>query len=571
MIILYTQNRWRSKAGVAPLAYFVNREDTRRTAMHTKDTKNLKMRRLKCIIDPECTGALMPLKLEEIYIDNYKSFHKATIRLDNFNIIVGANNAGKTNFVDLLEFIQDAVRYGLVTAVKKKGGFEKIRNFRSRDDFVEVKAVFKKSRYLQGIITFPESFCYLANHFDKYILVFRFTGSKKYFSEIKIQSEWNIKKVSESEFESLPIGAERMDKFQRRLKGGIELKSNISLAKEVEEVDDAVIPNGFSKKEHLEKYKRISRDSGILDDIKFDEGVLDESVDIDIGTRDKNDIDREYYVAMLYGYFDLNNAVAGEFYRENISRGDYLNHLKSNTGFEDFLRKLFQENIKTFDFDVNTIRGSIKPPQSTALDKSGSNLHYILEYLKNGGTLKKYNQKQFEIISASLIGIVDIVEDVVVEEQHMGLDKFPEIIFKERDGFDVSKGDISDGTLALLAIITGLYANRHRHFLVTVEEPETHLHMNAISYLMEVFRGYSEKTQLLITTQSSEVLRNLDLDSDNLVFIYRDNKNMTKFLASRDIDEIKTIMQKYEYNADDIVRGNFLGYLGDYEQTEETT
>ena len=512
----------------------------------------------------------MPLKLEEIYIDNYKSFHKAAIRLNDFNIIVGANNAGKTNFIDLLEFIQDAVRYGLVTAVKKKGGFEKIRNFRRRDDFVEIKAVFKQSANRYGFIRFPEVFCYLANHSDKYILVFRFTASKKYFSEIKIQSEWKIKKVSENEFKSLPTEADWTDKSHRRLKGGFELKSNISLTKEVEEVDDAIIPNGFAKKEHLEKYKRISRDSGILDDIKFDEGVLDESVDIDIGTLVRSDIGREYYVAMLSRFFDWDNAVAGKFYREKISPGDYLNHLKSNTGFEDFVRKLFQDNIKTFDFDVNTIRRSFTPPQSTALDKSGSNLHYILEYLKNGGTLKKYNQKQFELISASLIGIVDIVEDVVVEEQHMGLDKFPEIIFKERDGFDVSKGDISDGTLALLAVITGLYANRHRHFLVAVEEPETHLHMNAISYLMEVFRGYAEKTQLLITTQSSEVLRNLDLDSDNLVFIYRDNKSMTKFLASGDIDEIKTIMQKYEYNADDIVRGNFLGYLGDYEQTEET-
>jgi len=512
----------------------------------------------------------MPLKLEEIYVNNYKSFHKAAVKLDNFNIIVGANNAGKTNFIDLLEFIQDAIRYGLVTAVKKKGGFEKIKNFRSGDDFVEIKAVFKNSVISQGVSRLPDLFYYVANHLDKYTLVLRFSGSKKYFSEIKIQAESNIKKLSEKEFKSLTLKSDWMDKAHHLLvKDVIKLMAKISLSKEVEEVDYAVLPNGFEKKEHMEKYKRVSRDSGILDDIKFDEGVLDESVDIDIGDRDKNNIDREYYVTLLKRFFDLNSAAAESYCREEMSLEDYLNHLKSEARLEDFVGKLFQENIKTFDFDVHAIRRSNKIPQSTVLNKNGSNLHYILEYLKNGGALKEYDQKQFEIISASLIGIVDEVEDVVVEEQSNGLEKIPKLIFKERDGFDVSREDISDGTLVLLAIITGLYAKKYRHFLVAVEEPETHLHMNAISYLMEVFRGYAEETQLLITTQSSEVLRNLDLDSDNLVFIYRDNKSMTKFLASGDIDEIKTIMEKYEYNADDIVRGNFLGYLGDYEQTEE--
>jgi predicted ATPase len=507
----------------------------------------------------------MPLKLEEIYVDNYKSFHKAAIKLDDFNIIVGANNAGKTNFIDLLEFIQDAIRYGLVTAVKKKGGYEKVKNFRrNQDDFVEIKALFKKSEYSKGFLRLPGYFYYLANHSDNYELVFRFTGNKKYFSEIKIQAKSKIKKLSEKEFKSLLTDDDWNDISQPLMKGDIELNPNISLSKEVEEIDDIDSAS--------EKYKRVSRDSGLLDDIKFDEGVLDETVAIDIDSvnRDKSDVVRGYYVSLLKRFFDWDNAYAEKFYQQKMSFGDYLNHLKSNTGFDDFVRTLFKKNIKIFDFDVNAIRSSIKSPQSTALDKSGSNLHYILEYLKNGGALKKYNQRQFEMISASLIGSVDIVEDIVVKEQHMGLEKFPEIIFKERDGFDVYKEDISDGSLALLAIITGLYANRYRHFLVAVEEPETHLHMNAVSYLIEVFRDYAKDTQLLITTQSSEVLRNLDLDSDNLVFIYRDNNSMTKFLASADIDEIKTIMEKYEYNADDIVRGNFLGYLGDYEQTEET-
>jgi len=503
----------------------------------------------------------MPLKLEEIYVNNYKSFHKATLKLGDFNVIIGANNAGKTNLVDLLEFIQNAINHGLVAAVKLKGGFEKIMNFRSQDDFVEIKAVFRKSTLLHGALRFPEVFTYQAYYCDKYILVFRFTKDKMYFSEVQIESKSKIKKITKKKFVQHPVKAEIVDKSRHLLKGSINMDTTIHLKKESEEIDDAVEP-GFEKKEHPGKYKRTSIGPTLVEEFKPREGVLDETVEIEI--HERNDIDRKYYVALFTRFFPRYDDFADKFFREEISLGDYLNRLKINAKFEDLIFKLFVENIKTFNFDVNAIRTSSKTPQSAALKRNGSNLQYILEYLKNGGELKKYNQRQFEIVTASLIGIVDEVEDVLLEEQRMGTDKIPEIIFKEKKGKEFARDDISDGTLALLAIMTGLYAHRYRHYLVVIEEPERHLHMNAIAYLMEVFRGFAEETQLIITTQSSEVIRYVNPGSDNLVFVYRDNNSMSQFVSSGDIEEIKVLMEKYEYNVDDIVRNEILGYLGDY-------
>ena len=502
----------------------------------------------------------MPLKLEEIYVNNYKSFHKATLKLSDFNVIIGANNAGKTNLVDLLEFIQNAINHGLVAAVKLKGGFEKIKNFRSQDDLVEIKTVFRKSTFLHGMLRFPEVFFYQQYHCDKYILIFRFTKDKRYFSEVQIKSESKIKKITKKKYEQHPLKAVMVEK-SRHLKGSINLDATISLKKESEEIDDAV-GQSFEKKEHSEKYKRISIGPTILEEFKPMEGVLDETVGIEI--QESNDIDRKYYAALFKMFFPYHVDIADKFFRKEISFENYLNHLKLNDKFEDLIFKLFRENIMTFNFDVNAIRTSSKTPQSAALKKDGANLQYILEYLKNGGELKKYNQRQFEIVTASLIGIVDEVEDILVEEQRMGTDKIPEIIFKEKQGKEVAREDISDGTLALLAIMTGLYAHRYRHYLVVIEEPERHLHMNAIAYLMEIFRSYSTETQLIITTQSSEVIRYVGPDYDNMVFVYRDNDSTSQFISSGDIEEIKVLMEKYEYNVDDIVRSEILGYLGDY-------
>jgi predicted ATPase len=46
--------------------------------------------------------------------------------------LVGANNSGKTNFVDSIDFLADVYRYGLEIAVNRKGGFENIAHRKKR-------------------------------------------------------------------------------------------------------------------------------------------------------------------------------------------------------------------------------------------------------------------------------------------------------------------------------------------------------------------------------------------------------------------------------------------------------
>jgi len=175
------------------------------------------------------------------------------------------------------------------------------------------------------------------------------------------------------------------------------------------------------------------------------------------------------------------------------------------------------------------------------------------------------NKYALENIAADLTGVVAELEDIEIEMQPMGTDKVPEIFFKETKGFEVSRESISDGTLNLLAVLTALYSQAFLFFLQAFEEPERHLHMNAISSLMEIFRACSQENQLIITTQSSEIMRNVSPDSDNLIFIYRDYDGFTRAISAKDIKEIDTLLQKYEYNIDEIVRDEVLGYLGDYE------
>jgi predicted ATPase len=488
----------------------------------------------------------MALKLEEIYVNNYKSFHHTTIRLDDFNIIVGANNAGKSNLVDLLEFIQIALRENLIVATKLKGGVNKIRNFRSDDDFIEIKIKFKNSSsHVRGNLYIPE-LKWGVSYDDIWHVHFRISEGIKYQTGVKLEINSKFRMIDE-DFDKLMGEIDSADKKLRDwLKDEGYIKFEIDLEKNIEEND-------------LDQHRKIhSSRSGI----SYSTGEPD--VSINIRSKNKDTLTARDHILILEQYYLFSHDFYEKAIDNKMSVEELLNSVEEKTNFDSFVNHLFRyQNIETFNLDVNAIRRVMKTPESMTLKKSGENLHYILEKLKRTNNVEK---ETFENISSALVGIVDEVEEVEVQMQPMGTDKVPEIIFKESKGFAVAREDISDGTLSLLAILTGLYLNPEFSFLRVFEEPERHLHLKAVSYLMDIFRDYAKERQVAITSQSSEVLRNIHIDSDYLVFIYRDREGYTKSLSSRDIREIKALIDQYDYSIDEIIRHEILGDLSDYEE-----
>ncbi|MGQ4915404.1 MAG: AAA family ATPase [Candidatus Asgardarchaeia archaeon] len=66
--------------------------------------------------------------IKRLDVTNFKSFNKLDIELDNFNVIIGANASGKSNFVRIFEFLRDIANFGLDNAVSMQGGVEYLRN-----------------------------------------------------------------------------------------------------------------------------------------------------------------------------------------------------------------------------------------------------------------------------------------------------------------------------------------------------------------------------------------------------------------------------------------------------------
>ncbi len=59
---------------------------------------------------------------------NFKSFKDVEVQLGNFNVLIGANASGKSNFIRVIEFLRDTRRYGLEDAISLQGGPEYLTN-----------------------------------------------------------------------------------------------------------------------------------------------------------------------------------------------------------------------------------------------------------------------------------------------------------------------------------------------------------------------------------------------------------------------------------------------------------
>jgi len=372
------------------------------------------------------------MKLTKLYIHNYKSFYDTTIELDKMNIAVGENNSGKSNIIDVLEFIQIAKSKNFYTAISTKGGFDKVLNY---------------------------------NYNEKNI-------------------------IFELEYEDIDFLA----------------KARFTVNQEVSVV--SVFIYGKQEDKILPLHINASRYNRKLDIMK----------------------DRIYS------------------YEENIFKLKLTEKLF-------FLQLKFPNMISsiatTYAFNTETIRNQSHKESIKELKKDGSNLG------KNLFNIKNNYPNRFELISNSMIGIVNEIDAVDVQETFGNY----LIGFHEKNksiGIDV----VSDGTINLLATVTALNQEEDESLLLAFDEPERYLHLKAVNYLLESFRA-SEK-QILITTHSTEILKYADIEE--IIFIYRDSDGDTQSIRADAIPDLKGKMERLGYDRpltlDELIGD---GTIGDFE------
>lgn len=67
------------------------------------------------------------MQIKKIKVTNFKSFDELDVTLGGFNVLIGANASGKSNFINIFKFIRDLTDSGLNNAISMQGT-EYIRN-----------------------------------------------------------------------------------------------------------------------------------------------------------------------------------------------------------------------------------------------------------------------------------------------------------------------------------------------------------------------------------------------------------------------------------------------------------
>lgn len=69
----------------------------------------------------------LPFRITKVWAKNFRSIADASVDLDALTLLVGPNASGKSNVLDILRFIKDALRFDLEVAVSMRQGIGAIR------------------------------------------------------------------------------------------------------------------------------------------------------------------------------------------------------------------------------------------------------------------------------------------------------------------------------------------------------------------------------------------------------------------------------------------------------------
>lgn len=70
---------------------------------------------------------IQPFQVTKVWARNFRSIAETSVELDRLTILVGPNAVGKSNILDILRFIEDALRYDLEAAISLRHGPEAIQ------------------------------------------------------------------------------------------------------------------------------------------------------------------------------------------------------------------------------------------------------------------------------------------------------------------------------------------------------------------------------------------------------------------------------------------------------------
>lgn len=175
------------------------------------------------------------------------------------------------------------------------------------------------------------------------------------------------------------------------------------------------------------------------------------------------------------------------------------------------------------------------------LDSFGRQLQGLLQHWATDS-----NDQLFKEVSGEIRQCLNID---LISGDHKGKQV---IKIKEQNGLEIPFSNLSDGTLRMIGYCSLLYSPDIPS-LIAIEEPERNLHPGILQDLASILKRLSQKTQVVITTHSSQLLDCFDIgdiSSDVSVILVKKHPELgTEAIGldklSQDCEALKDWMQDF--------------------------
>lgn len=193
------------------------------------------------------------MRLKSIRVKNFKSFKELEVDFGKFNVLIGVNASGKSNFVQIFKFIKDIADHGLDNAVSMQGGVEYLRNINiGASENFSLKIISDQKFELLGGFTEDDLI-----EIESYETIYEFAlGFKKKGTGFKITKEELTQKCNFVRLK--PGGKRKIEKKEKLGQGEIifsrvngKLKTDLPKTEEISLNIDNIYPPFFRKEKVL--------------------------------------------------------------------------------------------------------------------------------------------------------------------------------------------------------------------------------------------------------------------------------------------------------------------------------
>ena len=409
------------------------------------------------------------MKIERIEVENFKCFNKIKLELKNFNVVIGKNASGKSNIINIINFIKDMLTKGIDEAIDLQGGIIYLYNSRIKTQ-KPIKIKFSVNTYNEDT-------------FKRMGLIYSIDNKnlmlEKYDVTLTIQpnKQGNGYRILQNDA--------TMYYIILKLKNEIDVKKNYDYDQELNNykkngriIQHCVEKNGSVQEEFL----------GDLDDYFIERIKIHERMFISRDIKEK----RENFLLINY---------IPTFYFFQLTGGD---------------------NIKIYDFNPKNLKSASIISKQNILEEDGSNIANVIQRI-----MKSPDEKKRLLLI--LKRLMPFIEDISTEKS---FNKSMYFKVKENNRNDLPSVLLSDGTVNIIAIIVALYFEKNND-IVIIEEPEKNIHPKLANELVSLMKDVGHKKQIIITTHNTQILSSVELKDIIYVYrnynmyseIMRPNKN----------------------------------------------